>query len=61
MMCIYGVTVHIATSDIHYENGDILNTNVKKKNKQKRQQVSENKKVYIKLAMVREEKKFNAN
>ena len=33
----------------------------KKKDKQKRQQVSENKKVYIKLAMVREEKKFNAN
>ena len=61
MMCIYGVTVHIATSDMHYENGDILNANAKKKNKQKRQQVSENKKVYIKLAMVREEKKFNAN
>ena len=61
MMCIYGVTVHIATSDIHYENGDILNANAKKKNKQKRQQVSENKKVYIKRAMVREEKKFNAN
>ena len=31
MMCIYGVTVHIATSDIHYENGDILNANAKKK------------------------------
>lgn len=31
MMCIYGVTVHIATSDIHYENGDILNANANKK------------------------------
>lgn len=31
MMCIDGVTVHIATSDIHYENGDILNANANKK------------------------------